>query len=296
MDKPLPEVPKGSPAPGVLSVDARRHLRAFLRHALKEEGIISEDGHKHDGDEEGKEEEGKSWVVELESALDELARCVEAGGWLKGFRRARALVRERVKAKEAKEAMADVEQSASTGSKGGEEKDASSEEDDKNDKHEASTTGGQPSDQLQRPSEGETVTQSSCSVSDKPRSSGATTPGQNMALQQLSTLSNKPHPPELNQHALHLLLTVSPAESVPAIVPIGESPDVTPVLYDCAFVLDTHAREGDGLLRGPVLFGVDEWSGMFYYTHLDRATIHFLSRAITRSCKRWRHSHRRRLL
>ena len=77
--KPLPELPNlSADAPvAALTVDARAHLRAFLRFALREEGL-----RRPDAPDDENEREGNSWEAELERALDEFGTHLAAGRWL----------------------------------------------------------------------------------------------------------------------------------------------------------------------------------------------------------------------
>lgn len=262
MDKSLPELPPTisasitAPEPGTLSVDARKHFKEFLRHALKEEGVVPED--ESNEDVEIEDEESKSWANEMEKVLDELARCVEAGGWLKGFRRAKVLVKERTKVEKATDA-----QSAHKVAEGA---DRQSTEDSNTEADNGSDSGsqGHSSRSLHKLGDGDSTLQTSNGTSDGAVSAGTSTPRHNLVLQQLGSLSSKPRPRDLEQHALHLLLIVDPAESSLADPVIHDGQDNMPTPLDCSFVLDEYNCNAEGLLKGTVLFGADEWNGSLF--------------------------------
>jgi 1-phosphatidylinositol-3-phosphate 5-kinase len=82
LNKPQPTTPVHRPSHKPLTIASVNHLHKFIGHVLEEETGL------RDADKD-------AWVSGIESALNDLAREVNAGAWLSGIRRARVLEQKR---------------------------------------------------------------------------------------------------------------------------------------------------------------------------------------------------------
>jgi hypothetical protein len=228
-DKSLPSLPGtgrlhvATYGPTRLSVESHAHRRAFLQYMLEEEGLKEVYNESHSD-----EEEGHSWVGEMERALDELGECIASGGWLAGFRRARATLKRHF---DNEKKPSSIRPTAVDG------------------KVKPEATVGNPSD----------VEKDSTAGS----SNGTGTPQvdtemlKDTSLKQLGEIltRHKPQTPATPKPTIkHLLLTVAPAVPAPDAEPL-----VRHTSLSCSFQPGFFLTLSNGRLGGLVLYGLDEW-------------------------------------
>ena len=250
-DNPHPTTPVHGSPPRTLTVASRNHLRKFIGHVLDEEADF------RDADRD-------AWVSGIEGALNDLAREVNAGAWLSGVRRARALGQKR------------REQAAAEARKREQERIAKEKETEARNK--AKTRAPVPAD-LARSStlakeSDSTVAEAKSEIqhSRKPPPEDA---NRNLrALQQLRNLAKRSRASSSDDHkrARHLLLTVvlpdaSSPPPHPSSAAAGNAPSPRCTFTPCVYSLpapDLFGEDPDDnceVVVKSTLYGFREWDG-----------------------------------
>lgn len=253
--KPLPAVPPSSTLSRAshshdvhLTVEARAHLRRFIREALKEEGAVSNDDRE------------SRWVICIETALDELGGSIARGGWLAGLKRARRVRKQRAE----------------------ERQDQSSREQAQKDEEERAKNR---STMKSRSKLKEEVV---VAPSEKHSEDDLSEDQRNQALEQLRHLVAQPFLPTPKSSLNHLLLTVAgpgshatePSEDLGFSL-VRSAVGCTFRLGEFSLPKSATATEAEA--ENTVLFGLDEWDGEWSLLHrlagprllFSLTTLHF---------------------
>jgi 1-phosphatidylinositol-3-phosphate 5-kinase len=250
-DNPHPTTPVHGSPPRTLTVASRNHLRKFIGHVLDEETDF------RDADRD-------AWVSGIEGTLNDLAREVNAGAWLSGIRRARALGQKR------------REQAAAEARKREQERIAKEKETEARNK--AKTRAHVPADMARSSTLAKetdsTVAEAKSEIqhSRKPPPEDA---NRNLrALQQLRNLAKRSRASSSDdhKHAHHLLLTVvlpdaSSPPPHPSSAAAGNAPSPRCTFTPCVYSLpapDLFGEDPDDnceVVVKSTLYGFREWDG-----------------------------------
>jgi 1-phosphatidylinositol-3-phosphate 5-kinase len=246
--KPLPAVPRprlNSQNLTTLSIDSQDHLTTLIRRLLSElEGVASSDNIK------------EAWVESINVGLVELGNSMSRGGWLAGLKRKRRVQkakRERdviefkmLKAKETKER-------------------------EEMGKLKGKAKGNAPNvDATLKPSSEWTKLEftspfEKCQLPHDRRTD------KSLALEQIRHITELPTVPAPNPFPKHLLLTVAPPGSRVAVPAEDSGFDLVPANISCVFSSGVYSLPDDPTHEargGVVLYGLEEWDGLFCHTHI----------------------------
>jgi 1-phosphatidylinositol-3-phosphate 5-kinase len=241
--KPLPSLPP--PSTPLLSIDSREHLHSFLRKALHEEGLLQDQNSRaSEADEYDDDDSDRSWVSELERALDEFGKSIHSGRWLAGIRRARLILKE---ATDAADTVAELTPRP---------------EENKLAFGEVVQPDGIAGLRVSRASQ-------TSSLSTESSSSGASETAQRESriLRRLGELISSPHETDTQSDAHHLLLTVSPFTEGFIRTRHDAGLDHMPSRASCSFSVADFPITHEGRVGGTVLYGLDNWPGKCLKRH-----------------------------
>ena len=235
--------------PKPLTIQSVNHLHQLVGHVLEEET-----GYR--------DAERDAWLSGIESALNDLARAVDAGAWLSGMRRARAVERKR---EEGATAAADVEKR---------EQERIAKEKETEARNKAKSRAPAASDAAKSAKEADpaaTEVKAEIPHARKPPSDDAK---RNLrALQQLRKLANTHHSSSADdpERVCHLLLTVAPPDAPPPRTSSSvKGGDATAQI--CTFLPGVYSLPAPDLFGedpddncevvvNSTLFGFREWDG-----------------------------------
>ena len=262
-DKPQPTTPAHRSSHKPLTIESVNHLHKFIGHVLEEETGL-------------RDADKNAWVSGIESALNDLAREVNAGAWLSGIRRARVLEQKR------------KEQAAAEARKREQERIAKEKETEARNK--AKTRAPVPADSTKSalakeadPTVAEAKSETTYTRNGKPPSDDA---NRNLrALQQLRNLAKtcrKSSSDDPNR-ARHLLLTVVLPDAPPPLPPssaaAGDTPSQKCTFTPCVYSLPAPDLFGDDpddnceTVVKSTLYGLREWDGTLRLSTLPRRQL-----------------------
>ncbi|KAI0795874.1 hypothetical protein C8Q75DRAFT_744203 [Abortiporus biennis] len=227
MEKPLPDIPdvKSSTQSRntvfALSVEGRAQFRKLIYHALEDDANTADGEIGH-------------WVDAFESALRDMGQCIAMGGWLVGFRRARASRRKIVP-------KPTVECDSS------------------------SRKTGQSSEMPREKDEGKTSESGSSilrsSSSDDKGKQDDARPGSFFdALQNLREFVSRSTIPSPKPHAKHLLLTFCSNNAAPTFHSAEDAAyEFVQTAVAISFTSGTFQPPGEDLQESNILYGLDNW-------------------------------------
>jgi 1-phosphatidylinositol-3-phosphate 5-kinase len=234
--KPLPSIPRRLDVPRnltSLTVDGREHLRKIIESCLAEiDQTALPDGGR------------RSWSKALEHSLGDLGANIAKGGWLTGVKRSR-MARKAKRAEEMRkaEALMAMKESDEIGKSKGKGKDDLVQEAPRREDKE-----------LPKDPQGSPISH---------------TDSLSLALQQICDIAARPMLPTPKPSAKHLLLCLAPiGRDIPVedsgfdLVPHSASCAFTPRVFSLPEALSNDDESG-------ILFGLNEWDGMYYALNYD---------------------------
>lgn len=240
--KPLPSLPP--PSTPLLSIDSREHLHSFLCKTIHEEGLLQDQNSRaSEADEYDDNESGRSWVSELERALDEFGESIHSGRWLAGIRRAR------LKLKKAMDAA-----------------DTVAERTPRPEENKAFGEVVQP-DGIAGLRVSMASNTSSFSTETSSSGTSETVQRQSRILRRLGELISSPPEADTESVAHHLLLTVSPFTGGLIRTRHDAGLDHMPSRVSCSFSAADFPITHEGRVGGTVLYGLDNWRGKCLKRH-----------------------------
>ena len=265
LDEPQPTTPVHRSSPKPLTIESVNHLHKFISHVLEEETGL-------------RDADKNAWVSGIESALNDLAREVNAGVWLSGIRCARVLEQKR------------KEQAAAEARKREQERIAKEKETEARNK--AKTRAPVPADSTKSVLAKEadpTLAEAKSEIphpharTGKPPSDDA---NRNLrALQQLRNLAKtcRQLPSDDPKRARHLLLTVVLPDASPPLPPSSAAADATPS-QRCTFTPRVYSLPAPDLFGDDpddncetvvksTLYGFREWDGTLRLSTLPRRQL-----------------------